>query len=76
MNKFNKESNETHYAKTDSCGNGDFLELCKQNKIKETVIDKQDKMSSLPFLSGFVHLFTSLTESLENWRPGSNTLVT
>lgn len=28
------------------------------------------------FLSGLVHLFTSLTESLENWRPGSNTFVT
>lgn len=29
----------------------------------------------LPFLSGFVHLFTNLKESLANWRPGSINFV-
>jgi len=28
VNEFNEEPNETHYAKTDSRGDGDFLELC------------------------------------------------
>lgn len=29
MNKFNKEPNEAHYAKTNSSGNSNFLEFCK-----------------------------------------------
>lgn len=54
-----------------------FWNSVKQNIENDyTNTDERGKKSLLPFLSGLVHLFTSLTESLENWRPGSNTFVT
>lgn len=79
VDEFDEETNETHNAKTDGRSDGDFLELCKRNKIDKLIANQYQSVREpprLPFLSGLVHRFTNLTESLENWRPGSNTFVT
>lgn len=33
MNQFNEKSYEAHYTKSNSCGDGNFLEFCKRRNI-------------------------------------------
>lgn len=42
MNKFNEKSDETHYTKTDSSGNSNFLKFYKNKITTELLLGKRN----------------------------------
>lgn len=69
VNELHKESNEPHDSKTNGSGQSNFLELCTRKKGADFPILSYyvcGLHNVLPLKSGFVHLLTSLIESLAN----------
>ena len=69
VDELDEESDETHQGEPNGCGNGYLLELFPARISVSTSMFIEKLM--LPHLSGLVHLFTSLMESLPNCFRGS-----
>ena len=69
MYQFDKETNKSHDSKSNGSSNSNLLEFYKKQSNKMIIIMYinewlVNEMTDTPFRSGFVHLVTSLIESL------------
>ncbi len=73
VNELDEEADEAHDRETDGRGNGDLLEFWKRSRnCRIRLVKLKLKVENYePFRSGFVHLLTSLMESLEKTLTGS-----
>lgn len=83
VDQFNEEPNEAHNGEANRRGHCNFLEFWEDeqeySQLGTRLNTKQwatIQRLYRPFLSGFVHLFTSRMESLTNCRLGSTNCMT